>query len=396
MQNRKLFALLALMAGMTALSVDIYLPSMPALAAYLKVSSGTLGLTVSIFFLSFAFGQLLYGPLSDLYGRRKPLLGGLALYLVANLLCTAAFSIEMLLVGRFLQGLGACAGSVIAQAVVRDRAAGSEGTRVLASVASATALAPIIAPILGGLLETHFSWRASFLFLALFGLVLWLMLYRSLPETAPPASGQRGLQALLRGYRKVFWDPAFLYFTALGAAAFGALFAFISVSSTLMVEGMGFSPDVYGVLFALNASTFMLGSMAAKRLADRFDNRNMALIGMALIGGGGLLMWGGAALLGSSLWTLLPPMALVTAGVALVSPAAIAGAMAGFSHQAGTASALHGFFRFSAAALMSAVLGLFPIAVVNLGVAITLCGGLGLFLSVVTRAVPLVRARAVV
>lgn len=390
MQHRNLFFLLTLMAGMTALSIDIYLPSMPALAAVMKVEPGTIGLTVSIFILSFAFGQLIYGPLSDRFGRRRPLLAGLVLYFVANLICAFADSIDVLLFGRFLQGLGACAGSVIAQAVVRDVARGSEGTKVLASVASATALAPIIAPMIGGLLETYFSWRASFGFLALFGGGLMLLLFRALPETAPLAEDRadksagkgrvRDIAAVLRGYLTVSRSPTFAFFTVLGSLASAGLFSFISTSSSLMVGRMGFSPDVYGVLFGTNAATYMIGSIIAKKLAGRLDNRALALVGVAAMALGGSLMAISGVVFGDHVVGLLLPMAVVTMGTAMVSPAGVAGSMEPFGDQAGTASALHGFFRFSAAALMSAVLGLVTVTVAVLGFAIALCGVVGLLL----------------
>nr|WP_279382498.1 multidrug effflux MFS transporter [Acanthopleuribacter pedis] len=370
--------MLTLMAGMTALSVDIYLPSMPALAVAMNVSPGTIGLTVSVFILSFAFGQLIYGPLADRFGRRKPLLVGLAIYLVANLICAFATNIEVLLFGRLLQGLGACAGSVVAQAVVRDVAKGSEGTRLLASVASAMALAPIIAPVIGGMLETHFSWRASFYFLVVFGAALSALLFFALPETAPPARQRLGVGPVARAYLGVSRHPSFVFFTMLGGLASCALFAFISTSSALIVDGMGFTPDLYGMLFGANAVTYMIGSIVAKKLAARMDNRSLALAGTGAVAVGGGLMVIGGALLGDQIWVLLVPMALTTMGVAAVTPAAMSGAMEPFGNQAGTASALHGCFRFVAAAVVTAVLGLFTVDVVVLGIAIAACGAFGL------------------
>ena len=373
MQNGKLLLLLTLMAALTALSIDIYLPSMPGLVTALQTDWSTVQLTLSVFVFAFAVGQLVYGPLSDRLGRRIPLLGGLGLYLVANLICAAAPGIEILLVGRFLQGLGACSGVVGCNAIVRDCFSGAQSTRAFARIASVTSLAPIIAPVIGGFLEKHSGWRASFLFLAGFSLVLLLLVAFKLRETLPKS--MRGQSRTANNYREILTHKTWIGYSLISGLTFGALFAFIATSSDLIVRGLNISPQTYGILFATNAGVYLLGSFLAERLAGRVHGRHLVWGGSLLILAGGMTMAIPATLAHFSLPAVLLPMYIATTGVALAMPAAAAGAVEPFPHAAGLATGLQGFIRFVLAALIVVLPGMFQNhSAAPLALTITGCG----------------------
>ncbi|MDJ0842087.1 MAG: multidrug effflux MFS transporter [Acidobacteriota bacterium] len=375
MNNTKLLVLLTMLAALTALSTDIYLPSMPGLVDIMHTDIATVQMTLSVFLFSFALGQLIYGPLSDRYGRRGPLLVGLSLYLAANFICATASSIEVLLIGRFLQGLGACAGVVCCYAIVRDLWSGRENTRALSRIAVATSLAPIIAPVIGGFLESRFGWRASFLFLGSFSVLLTTLIARFLPETAPKQPEKSGISA---AYRKVMGNSTWRIFATVNALSFSALFVFIGSSSELLVNQYGVQPETFGLLFALNACVYLCGSFLAAGLSNRMDAAPLAVIGCLAVILGGLSM----SLVGlfgvGSVTTVLSTTCMTTFGAALAMPAGASGALQPFAGGAGAASALLGCSRFGIAAVVLYLLGRIGVSPLSLGVTMLLCGCGGL------------------
>lgn len=354
MSNRKWMILLTMMGALTALSIDIYLPSMPHIAQSLGSNIGRVQLSLSVFVWGFAVGQLFFGSISDALGRRNPLLFGLGLYLAANLFCAAAPSMDMLILGRFLQGLGACCGAVSCQAIARDRFHGRELTRLLAQLATAVGLAPMAAPIIGANLDAVFGWRASFAFLTLFSLILFIWVFKSLPETRAK-QGQVRWSAMPGEYLRLLVHPVFLSFSLLNGFAFGALFAFISGSSGLFIEGFGVTPRQYAFMFGSNALMFMLGSYITSILAKRINPAGLGIIGALAIafGGGFLLLLSG----NPGPMAVLLPMYLLTIGVAISLAAGSSGALNHFGPLAGRASALQGFIRFALAAVASLFMG---------------------------------------
>ncbi len=371
MKNSGLLALLTMMAALTALSMDIYLPSLPSLTQVFDTDSASVALTLSCFVLTFACGQLVYGPLADRFGRRRPLYVGLALYLVANAICALAPTIEVLILGRALQGLGAGVGVVICNAIVRDRFEGAARTAAIARIAACVALAPITAPLIGAFLHTHLDWRASFLFLACFGGAVLAISWRKLPETFPggvPFSPWRS-------YRRVQNNPTWRGWTLVNAFSFTALFAYIGTSSQLLVGEMGLSPERFSLLFSSNAITFLLGSVLASRVVRRFGPLPMAAwgCGQIVLGGTAMLIGHGLGWHGPAAVVL--PMYLVTSGVAMAMPAGAAGALEPFAEAAGAASALQGFARFGLAACAVALAGaMAQPGTLVLGTIIIFCG----------------------
>lgn len=239
------FALTALLAALTAigpLSTDMYLASLPDIARQLGASTAQVQLTILSYLIGFAVGQIVYGPLSDRHGRKPVLLAAVALYCVASLACVLATSIEMLIVARALQALGGSGGIVLARAIVRDLYSGARAGRELSVIGAVMALAPVLAPITGGLLQTGFGWRSVFFALVGVGLIGAGVVWPLLPETSPARAAEPVSPAsMLRSYRVVARNSAYLAYLGLASTGFGGLFAWISGTSFALQNLYGLS-----------------------------------------------------------------------------------------------------------------------------------------------------------
>jgi len=355
------FALTVLLAALSAigpLTTDMYLPSLPDIARALGAPTAQVQLTISAYLFGFAIGQIFYGPVSDRHGRKPVLLVAMVLYCVASLACALSTSIEMLIAARALQALGGSGGIVLARAIVRDLYSGARAGRELSLIGSVMALAPVLAPIAGGALQTGFGWRSIFFALVAAGLfgatVIWLLLPETLEQrAAEPVSPV----SMLKSYRVVVRNPAYLAYLGLASTSYAGLFAWISGASFVLQNLYGLSPFDFGVAFALGSIGYMTGATLAARLVVRLGLDRTIGFGGAACAAGGLAMMAAVALGLMSAASLVLPMAIFLAGLGMVMPQSIAGAMTPFPERAGAASALLGFVQQSAAALCGAVVG---------------------------------------
>jgi DHA1 family bicyclomycin/chloramphenicol resistance-like MFS transporter len=360
------FAVTALLTALVALgplSTDLYLPSLPGMARSFGADVAELQLTLSLFLIGFAVAQLAYGPLSDRFGRRPVMLGGLVLYVVASAACGLAPTVKALALARFAQALGACAGPVLARTVVRDIHGREGAARILAYMSAAMALAPALAPILGGFLETWFGWRSAFALLVAYGGLGIAGILAMLPETNPapdPAAIHPVRMAIT--YLTLLRHRAFLGFTVCCALAYSGLFAFISGSSFVLVDMVGLTPAQYGFCFAAAVIGYMGGTLTAGRLTRRVGIERLVLLGGGVVALGGsalgLLAWSGVT--SSGLWgvaAIVGPMMVYMAGAGLVLPNSMAGAIGPFPRAAGAASALLGFVQMTVAAGVGIAVG---------------------------------------
>jgi DHA1 family bicyclomycin/chloramphenicol resistance-like MFS transporter len=391
------FALTALLAALSAigpLTTDMYLPSLPDIARQLHASTAQVQFTISAYLIGFAVGQIFYGPVSDRHGRKPVLMAAMALYCVASLACALSTSIEMLIIARTFQALGGSGGIVLTRAIVRDIYAGARAGRELSLIGSVMALAPVLAPIAGGLLQTGFGWRAVFFALVAAGLVgagiVWLLLPETLnTRAAEPVS----IASMGRSYRIVVRNPAYLAYLGITSASYAGLFAWISGAAFVLQNLYGLTPFDFGAAFALGSIGYMTGSALAARIVVRFGLDGVLGVGGCACAVGGLGMVAAVALGLSSSLSLVAPVAIYLAGLGMVLPQGIAGAMTPFPERAGAASSLFGFVQQSAAAVCGAVVGWFlghsawPLV---LGVAVMGCTTLALWLA--TRGI---RSRAV-
>jgi MFS transporter, DHA1 family, multidrug resistance protein len=372
-----LTALLALMTALGPLSTDMYLPSLPAIGLSLGASTAQVQLTLSAFLLGFAMGQIFYGPFSDKYGRRPLLLGGLALFIVASLLCMIAPGIELLIAARFLQALGAAGPIVLARAVVRDLYEGPRAARELARMGTIMGLVPAAAPVLGGYVQRFLGWPAHFAVAAACGIFGGIVISQKLPETMKtPSLAPISLGGILKGFAALTDNKGFLAYLALMALAYGGLFAYISGSSFVLQGIYHLSEVAFGLAFAVGVAGYIGGTLAAQRLVPRAGIDTTIAVGVACLAAGGLIMLACVLLGRGHPAEIVMPMALYLFGVGLVMPQAMAGALMPFPDRAGSASSLCGFVQMLGGALIGAMVGHFlgasalplPIAIAATGV----------------------------
>jgi MFS transporter, DHA1 family, multidrug resistance protein len=354
----KLVLLIGGLSMFAPLSMDLYLPALPALSRDLGGSPSLVQLTLTACLLGLATGQLVAGPLSDALGRRRPLFVGLAAYALASLLCALAPSVPALVVCRLIQGMAGAAGLVIAQAVVRDVYEGSDVARFLALTMLISGLAPILGPVAGGQLLRLTSWRGAFVVLAVIGLLLLVASAFGLPETLRPDRRRSGgVRDTLATYRGLVADRLFVGYVLSVGLTMGAVFTYVSGAPFVLEDIYGVSPQVFGLLFGANALSIMLLGQLGGRLVGRVGSRRLLAAGLGVAVAGGLLLLA-AVSLGLGLAGVLPGFLLVVASIGLINPNATALALADQAHQAGSASALLGLLTFVVGAAVAPLAGL--------------------------------------
>ncbi|HEY2758477.1 MAG TPA: multidrug effflux MFS transporter [Pseudolabrys sp.] len=355
------FALTALLAALSAiapLTTDMYLPSWPDIARQLKASTPQVQLTLSAYLIGFAVGQILYGPISDRHGRKPVLLGAMTLYSVGSVVCSMSTSIEMLIAARAVQALGGSGGVVLARAIVRDLYSGARAGRELSLIGSVMALAPVLAPIVGGVLQTGFGWRSIFVALMVSGLTGIGIISALLPETLAMRSSEPvSLGSMLASYRIVARSGAYLSYLGLATTSYAGLFAWLSAAAFVLQYIYGLTPLAFGVTFAVGSIGYMIGATAAARLVGQLGLDRTIGIGCCLLTIGGLGAAAAVAFGLSSALSLVLPVAIYLAGLGMVLPQSIAGAMSPFPERAGAASSLFGFVQQGAAAVCGSVVG---------------------------------------
>lgn len=365
-----LLLLITAMLMMQPLSTDLYLASLPSLVSGFGVPVSTVQLTLSLFVIGFGGAQLVVGPLSDRFGRRPVVLGGLALYVAATALCGLAHSIELLIAARFLQALGCCAAVMVARAIVRDAYEPESSARLIARASTWISLAPIVGPILGSYLQVAFGWRAAFAALGLFSAIVMAACLLRLPETNehknPQATNLRGLAA---NYRLVLGSREFWLNVMPGALSYGGIFMFISGSSFVLIKVLGVPTEWFGYCFALGVSGYMTGTLVCRRLLKTLSGEQALRIGTACSLTAGLYFLA-ATLLGLwHWWVVVLAMFISMASHGINFPVSQAGAVAPFAKQAGTAAGLMGAIMMAFAFLVGSIVGathngtLYPLAI---------------------------------
>jgi DHA1 family bicyclomycin/chloramphenicol resistance-like MFS transporter len=381
-----LTALLAALTGIGPLSTDMYLPSLPDISNRLDATTAQTQLTISAYLVGFAIGQLLYGSASDRFGRKPVLLTGLLVYCAASFLCAFAWSVEMLMLARALQAVGACSGIVVARAVVRDLYSGARAGRELSLMGMVMALAPVIAPVIGGVLQTLFGWRANFVTLTAAGLLIVFAIWLLLPETLVKRSPALKLSAMLRNFSGFLRDGNFLAHTGLVVSVFAGLFAWISGSSFVLQDIYGQSAFDFGIAFAVGSVGYMAGTALAAKFVGRYGIGTVSGFGAAAAAAGGLLMVGAVALDIRSGFALVLPMALYLGGMGGVLGQAIAGAMQPYHDRAGAASSLLGFIQQSVSAVVGVLIGhMLGDSAMPMAAGIAICGCMTLAIWAATR-----------
>lgn len=349
-----LVVLLGALTAFAPMSIDMYLPAFPAMGADLNADAGQQQATLAVFLFGMAIGQFLYGPASDRFGRRAPILVGITVYVVASIACALATSADGIIVARFIQALGGCAGAVVARAVVRDQFDHTETARMLSLLTLIMGLAPILAPMAGAFVLEVAGWRAIFWSLAVFGLACGAAVFLRLRETRSEATAALARsENPFRAYRALISNRRLVGY-GLGGALNGALlFTYISSSSGLMIETFGFSPFVYTLAFGANAFGVIGAGQVNRMLLRRMNpDQVLARASLAALGFGFLLLLAAMTGLGGA-WTVLPLLFCCLASYGLMAGNTMAGALSVDPTRAGSTSALMGGLSFGAGAFAS-------------------------------------------
>jgi DHA1 family bicyclomycin/chloramphenicol resistance-like MFS transporter len=359
-QENLIVYVLGALAAIGPFSIDMYLPAFGAIAGDLRLTIAEVGYSLTSYFVGISAGQLLYGPVTDRFGRKRPLTAGLFLYLAACIGCTFAFSAQTLIVFRFFMALGACSGMVVGRAIVRDLFPPRETARIFSALLLVMGVAPVIAPSVGGALSTAFGWRAVFVFLTVFAALLILAVSRFLRESRPadPSVSLRPA-SVLAGYTAVVKERRFIAYAFAGGFSGAGMFAYISGAPFVFMELFGFSKTRFGWIFGLNAFGFVSGSQLNRCVLRYKPAARIAAFGAAM------QTLSGSILLAGTLFGFLPRIGFIILVFnhlfwhGFVNPNSLSLALEPFDKNAGSASALIGALQMFLAALASAFVSTF-------------------------------------
>ena len=352
-------AVLSMLMGFASISTDLYLPAMPLMAQSLVAETGMIELTISGYLIGFSLGQLLWGPISDRYGRRPSVAAGLVLFVFGSAGCALATSAQFLIAWRVVQAVGACAGVALSRAMVRDFYQGNRAAQMLSTLITVMTIAPLIGPTVGGQIVALAGWRAIFWVLVGVGLAT-LCALMSIPETLPVARrNQEHLGLAMLRYLTLLKNRRLLGYVGTGAFLYAGMYAYIAGTPFAYISYYHVPVQKYGLLFAVGIVGIMLANMLNARLVLRHGYDRVLLVGCyagafsalvtAFAAGSG---WGG-------LWGLVIPLFIFASTTGLIVANSITGAMALFPERAGAVSALTGALQYGSGILGSGLVGLF-------------------------------------
>lgn len=355
--NLTLLLILGALSAFGPLAIDFYLPGFPAMAHAFGTDEAHVQATLASYFLGLSIGQLIYGPVADRFGRRVPLLVGIAFFSVASLGCALAPDLPTLVVARFIQALGGCAGMVLSRAIVTDKCDTVGAAKVFSQLMLVMGLAPILAPMLGGVLVNSVGWRWIFVCLTLFSTLALVAVVLRLPESMPASRPRQPLSGALRQYGRLVLDLPFMGNALIGALAIAGMFAYITGAAFVVITLYGVPAEHFGWVFGANALAFILMAQVNARLLPRFGPGRILARMVWVHAAAGLCLLLVAAWQPPALWPLLVPLFVCMATLGCILPNASACAMNGQGHRAGSASALLGCLQFSIASVSSSLVG---------------------------------------
>jgi DHA1 family bicyclomycin/chloramphenicol resistance-like MFS transporter len=376
--------ILGLLAAIGPFAIDMYLPALPTIAADLNASTAATQMTLMTFFVAFGICQVVYGPVSDMVGRKPPLYFGLVLFTVGSIGCGAAPSIGWLVFFRFVQGIGASSVMVIPRAIIRDLHTGVEATRLMSLVILVLSVSPILAPLAGSALIVPFGWRAVFVAVTVVAVLGFLLVALLLPETRPSEDRVAvSIAGVLGGFWQLLRDWHFLALTFIGGLGMASFFAFLASSSFIYIDHFGLTPTEYGVAFSANAVGFIGASQFAAKLGARFGMARVVTAAVALHAAFALILFGLTAAGVDNLVVLIALLLVVFACLGLVIPATMVLALEDHGPIAGMASALGGTLQMVTGGIMIVIVSqFFDGTAFPMVTAIALCAAGALALSV--------------
>lgn len=354
MSGRRTAIIGGLMVATGPLSLTLYAPALPSLVTDLSTNDAGGKLTLTVYFAAFALAQLICGPLSDRFGRRAVGIVFFAIYVLGGLVATFAPSLEVLLLGRILQGFGVSAGVALSRAMVRDLFVGREAIGILTLINLVLTVAPAVAPTLGSAIMLVGSWHVMFMVMAAFGLAIIALLGFSARETLPEDRRVPLKPSTIVGnYGRLLRAPAFLLPAGTLAAAFGGFYASAALLPFVLIGQIGLTPFQFAMAMLIQTGSFITGNIIAARLAKHLDGWQLVAIGLVLIALAGLAYAVGPRLWPGEVLAVMIPVGFWMLSLACLSPSATAAAMSGFGEIAGSAGALTGFFQMGGGFLAS-------------------------------------------
>lgn len=359
--SRRLVFLILFLVCIGQLAVDLYLPSMPAIVENFQTTSDAVQMTLTVFLFGFAFSQLVYGPLSDAYGRKKLVLSGFFIFTIGGLGCVLSKRIETLLFFRFLQGIGAGGGNVLSMAIMRDVFEKKQLAKMTSYLSMAWAIVPMVAPVIGGYIQLFGDWKVNFYLLSAIGFIGIAVFWAFLPETKPSHTLKRvSLKGVTGEYVSIFLNPAMLGHIFPVMLLFGLFVAFQNTSAFLLQNRMGYSEVEHGWSLLAVSFGYVIGSYLNSRLIERYPERTVMKAGLAALLLLSTFLMGVALLNLYHIWLILVPTFCIFVMTGLVYPNCCTGCLSPFPNSGGTASALFGCMTFLGGGLTSAVISILP------------------------------------
>ncbi len=371
-----LIAVLAVIAALGPLSMQIVLPILPVMQEHFDASPATVQFTLSLALFSIAFATLVYGPMSDRYGRRPVLVAGLCIFMAGSAIALFASTIETVIFGRIVQACGGAAGMVLGRAIIRDLFDRETAAKLMAYMITALVVAPMVSPLIGGLLNDFFDWRAVFVFTGLAGLLVLALALPRVPETLKPGADVQTFRGMLSGFGVLLRVPAFLGYGGQVGFGMGMFMAFLGAAPFVVINVLGRPPTEFGMFFVLISAGFMAGAFISGRFGARVGLDRMMRLGSGLAVLFGLAMLGCVLAHWWSTWTIFLPGAGMAFANGLAMPNAQAGAVSISPRFAGTASGLLAFIQMLVGAGFAQLAGMvqdntpLPMAVVMLSASV--------------------------
>jgi len=352
-----LLPILMSMVVLSPLAIDIYLPSMPTMAAEFSVSASDIQSTLVLFLFAMGVGQIVIGPLADRYGRRPTALGGILFYIASSILAAVAIEFHWLQFARILQGLAACATSIVVFSAVRDSFTPKESARYYSYINGVICVIPALAPTLGGLLALQFGWRSTFVFMALYAIVMMILVGYRLPETRPENTVKTGPLYHWSRYKPILTEPHFVFYALCCMAGMASILSYVSYAPVWLIDHLGISELTFSGLFALNAAVNITACFAAPIVISKLGNRPTVILALVCIFVSAViqvLLQGMGPTQGlAAAFSFMLPMMLLCIGFALLLGPATSMALAAFGERAGTAAAILGCIQMSGASLLA-------------------------------------------
>lgn len=347
MSERRVAIFGAVLTAIGPISMAISTPAMPEMVRAFGTTEAAIKLSLSFYFGGFAIAQLLAGPTSDAFGRRKATLSFMTIYLVGALISVFATSVDALLIGRLIQGVGASVGVTVARAIVRDLFTGSEAARIMNLVGIMVAIGPAMGPTIGGLTLAAFGWESVFILMVLFGAGIIGSVFALLKETTIPDRSRIRPTRLIAAYGETLSEPRFIATALILGGSVGALYAQSTMLPFVLIGTIGLTPTQFGLAMLMQSGAYFAGSLTLKKVSQGLSGMGALRVGIALIGFGALMMFTWNNVMPATLISIMGPVAICTFGLAFITPQVVTMALAPFPHIAGSASAIMGFIQMS-------------------------------------------------